>query len=161
MGLSPVSSVPLNVALISFPQPFFPQKAPLKCTLINNEAVLNSLSMYYSLCIFQCDVCLCWQHALCMEITNETLPKKYICYICANPPGQCKTTFCFLCQRSAVRGGVLELITLHQSVFLSICLNKLKHFSRIQMVLHTEICICIYLAIGFGMSIFTCLLTQG
>ncbi|ELT97191.1 hypothetical protein CAPTEDRAFT_222293 [Capitella teleta] len=37
--------------------------------------------------MIQCDVCLCWQHAVCMEITEETLPKKYVCYVCCNPPG--------------------------------------------------------------------------
>ena len=36
---------------------------------------------------FQCEVCLCWQHASCMELTEATLPKKYVCYICTNPPG--------------------------------------------------------------------------
>ncbi|XP_062603197.1 PHD finger protein 20-like protein 1 isoform X2 [Saccostrea cucullata] len=37
--------------------------------------------------MIQCDVCLCWQHAACFEITESTLPKKYICYVCENPPG--------------------------------------------------------------------------
>ncbi|XP_061177794.1 PHD finger protein 20-like protein 1 [Saccostrea echinata] len=37
--------------------------------------------------MIQCDVCLCWQHATCFDITESTLPKKYICYVCENPPG--------------------------------------------------------------------------
>ncbi|XP_011428049.3 PHD finger protein 20-like protein 1 isoform X3 [Magallana gigas] len=37
--------------------------------------------------MIQCDVCLCWQHAACFEITEDTLPKKYICFVCENPPG--------------------------------------------------------------------------
>ena len=37
--------------------------------------------------MIQCEMCLCWQHANCMELTEDTLPKKYVCYICINPPG--------------------------------------------------------------------------
>lgn len=37
--------------------------------------------------MIQCDVCLCWQHAVCFEITTETLPTKYVCFVCENPPG--------------------------------------------------------------------------
>lgn len=37
--------------------------------------------------MIQCDVCLCWQHAVCFEITTETLPSKYVCFVCENPPG--------------------------------------------------------------------------
>jgi len=36
----------------------------------------------------QCEQCLCWQHGDCIDITKETLPEKYICYICTNPPGE-------------------------------------------------------------------------
>ncbi|XP_055995394.1 PHD finger protein 20-like protein 1 isoform X3 [Ostrea edulis] len=37
--------------------------------------------------MIQCDVCLCWQHAVCFDITENTLPKKYICFVCESPPG--------------------------------------------------------------------------
>ncbi|KAK2168506.1 hypothetical protein LSH36_16g04013 [Paralvinella palmiformis] len=37
--------------------------------------------------MIQCEMCLCWQHAVCMGLMEETLPAKYICYICSNPPG--------------------------------------------------------------------------
>ena len=37
--------------------------------------------------LHQCEQCLCWQHGDCVGLTEETLPKKYICYICDNPPG--------------------------------------------------------------------------
>ncbi|XP_050409211.1 PHD finger protein 20-like protein 1 isoform X1 [Patella vulgata] len=37
--------------------------------------------------MIQCDVCLTWQHAVCFNITETTLPKKHICHVCQNPPG--------------------------------------------------------------------------
>ncbi|XP_063406855.1 PHD finger protein 20-like protein 1 isoform X2 [Mytilus trossulus] len=36
--------------------------------------------------MIQCEVCLCWQHALCFDLTEETLPRKYICFVCKDPP---------------------------------------------------------------------------
>ncbi|XP_046374646.2 PHD finger protein 20-like protein 1 isoform X2 [Haliotis rufescens] len=38
--------------------------------------------------MIQCDVCLCWQHASCFSIKYESLPSKYICFVCENPPGK-------------------------------------------------------------------------
>lgn len=38
--------------------------------------------------MIQCEQCLCWQHGDCIGIRSNLLPKKYICYICRNPPGQ-------------------------------------------------------------------------
>ena len=69
---------------------FFPDRYTLKCVLLwcirtnKKPATQYSYGPFY----LQCDVCLCWQHAVCMEITQETLPKKYVCYVCANPPGK-------------------------------------------------------------------------
>ncbi|XP_060555974.1 uncharacterized protein LOC132716672 [Ruditapes philippinarum] len=37
--------------------------------------------------MIQCEVCMCWQHAACFGITERTLPKTYICFVCENPPG--------------------------------------------------------------------------
>lgn len=37
--------------------------------------------------MIQCEVCMCWQHASCFGITDRTLPKVYVCYVCENPPG--------------------------------------------------------------------------
>ncbi|GAB1606336.1 PHD finger protein 20-like isoform X2 [Argonauta hians] len=37
--------------------------------------------------MIQCEVCMCWQHASCMNLDEATLPKKYICSICQNPRG--------------------------------------------------------------------------
>lgn len=37
--------------------------------------------------MIQCEVCMCWQHASCFGITDRTLPKTYICFVCENPPG--------------------------------------------------------------------------
>lgn len=34
----------------------------------------------------QCELCLCWQHALCHGIQRERdVPDKYVCAICTNP----------------------------------------------------------------------------
>nr|XP_033818524.1 PHD finger protein 20 [Geotrypetes seraphini] len=38
--------------------------------------------------MIQCEECLCWQHGVCMGLLEETVPEKYTCYICRNPPGQ-------------------------------------------------------------------------
>ncbi|CAK1548690.1 unnamed protein product [Leptosia nina] len=36
----------------------------------------------------QCELCLCWQHALCHNIQRESeVPEKYTCSICLNPKG--------------------------------------------------------------------------
>lgn len=37
--------------------------------------------------MIQCEVCMCWQHATCMNLDEATLPKKYICSVCRNPKG--------------------------------------------------------------------------
>ncbi|KAK3579171.1 hypothetical protein CHS0354_022708 [Potamilus streckersoni] len=37
--------------------------------------------------MIQCEVCFCWQHAACFHINETSLPKKYICSVCENPPG--------------------------------------------------------------------------
>ena len=31
---------------------------------------------------------MCWQHAGCFGITERTLPKTYVCFVCENPPGE-------------------------------------------------------------------------
>lgn len=36
--------------------------------------------------MIQCEVCLCWQHAICFDLTEQTLPRKYICFVCIDPP---------------------------------------------------------------------------
>lgn len=53
--------------------------------ICDNSSHFVELHLFY----LQCDVCLCWQHAACFDITESTLPKKYICYVCENPPGNC------------------------------------------------------------------------
>jgi len=35
---------------------------------------------------------MCWQHAACFGITERTLPKTYVCFVCENPPGKQKYT---------------------------------------------------------------------
>lgn len=36
--------------------------------------------------LFQCDVCLCWQHGDCYNIVGEDqVPDKYICSLCDHP----------------------------------------------------------------------------
>ncbi|XP_064610601.1 PHD finger protein 20-like isoform X3 [Liolophura sinensis] len=37
--------------------------------------------------MIQCEVCFCWQHAACFNITPQTLPQRYVCYVCLDPPG--------------------------------------------------------------------------
>ncbi|GBP26137.1 PHD finger protein 20 [Eumeta japonica] len=38
--------------------------------------------------MIQCELCLCWQHALCHNIQRESeVPEKYTCSICLNPRG--------------------------------------------------------------------------
>lgn len=36
----------------------------------------------------QCEDCLCWQHGVCMGLLEESVPGKYACYICRDPPGK-------------------------------------------------------------------------
>ncbi|KAG8446250.1 hypothetical protein GDO86_013916 [Hymenochirus boettgeri] len=38
--------------------------------------------------MIQCEECLCWQHGICMGLLEDSLPEKYTCYICQDPPGQ-------------------------------------------------------------------------
>ncbi|XP_013405802.1 PHD finger protein 20 isoform X2 [Lingula anatina] len=37
--------------------------------------------------MIQCECCMCWQHADCLNVTADTLPSKYVCSICQNPVG--------------------------------------------------------------------------
>eukprot|EP00794_Sanderia_malayensis_P012118 gene12118-13369_t len=37
--------------------------------------------------MIQCEQCLTWQHGDCVQLTIESVPKKYICYQCNNPKG--------------------------------------------------------------------------
>ena len=32
--------------------------------------------------MIQCEKCLCWQHGICVDITNDTLPASYVCHFC-------------------------------------------------------------------------------
>ncbi len=32
--------------------------------------------------MLKCDICLCWQHGECIDITSENAPKNYVCWIC-------------------------------------------------------------------------------
>jgi len=37
--------------------------------------------------MIQCDICLCWQHGLCLNIYDEDqVPDKHVCETCRNPP---------------------------------------------------------------------------
>ncbi|KAM5135118.1 PHD finger protein 20 [Mantella aurantiaca] len=38
--------------------------------------------------MIQCEQCLCWQHGVCMGLLEDTVPEKYTCYVCQDPPGQ-------------------------------------------------------------------------
>ncbi|KAL2091327.1 hypothetical protein ACEWY4_013590 [Coilia grayii] len=38
--------------------------------------------------MIQCEECLCWQHGTCMGLLEDSVPEKYTCYICRDPPGQ-------------------------------------------------------------------------
>lgn len=35
--------------------------------------------------MIQCDICLCWQHGLCLGIDEEQVPDKHVCQTCKNP----------------------------------------------------------------------------
>ncbi|KAG9473812.1 hypothetical protein GDO78_004230 [Eleutherodactylus coqui] len=37
--------------------------------------------------MIQCEECLCWQHGVCMGLLEDTVPEKYTCYVCQDPPG--------------------------------------------------------------------------
>ena len=37
--------------------------------------------------LFQCEQCFTWQHGDCVNLTVQTVPKNYLCYICLNPKG--------------------------------------------------------------------------
>ena len=39
-------------------------------------------------CVSQCEQCLCWQHGDCIGVSKVSLPEKYLCCFCTNPPGQ-------------------------------------------------------------------------
>ncbi|XP_028302549.1 PHD finger protein 20 isoform X2 [Gouania willdenowi] len=38
--------------------------------------------------MIQCEECLCWQHGTCMGLLEDSVPDRYTCYICREPPGQ-------------------------------------------------------------------------
>ncbi|XP_030634156.1 PHD finger protein 20 [Chanos chanos] len=38
--------------------------------------------------MIQCEECLCWQHGTCMGLLEDSIPDRYTCYICRDPPGQ-------------------------------------------------------------------------
>ncbi|XP_018424578.1 PREDICTED: PHD finger protein 20 [Nanorana parkeri] len=38
--------------------------------------------------MIQCEQCLCWQHGVCMGLLEDSVPEKYTCYVCQDPPGQ-------------------------------------------------------------------------
>ncbi|XP_007938732.1 PHD finger protein 20-like protein 1 [Orycteropus afer afer] len=38
--------------------------------------------------MIQCEECLCWQHSVCMGLLEDSIPERYICYVCRDPPGQ-------------------------------------------------------------------------
>ncbi|MBN3311387.1 PHF20 protein, partial [Atractosteus spatula] len=38
--------------------------------------------------MIQCEECFCWQHGICMGLLEDSVPEKYTCYICRDPPGQ-------------------------------------------------------------------------
>ncbi|XP_075702112.1 PHD finger protein 20 isoform X2 [Rhinoderma darwinii] len=38
--------------------------------------------------MIQCEECLCWQHGVCMGLLEDSVPEKYTCYVCQDPPGQ-------------------------------------------------------------------------
>ncbi|XP_078449719.1 PHD finger protein 20-like protein 1 isoform X4 [Lampetra planeri] len=37
---------------------------------------------------WQCEMCSCWQHSVCMGFTEENIPDRYSCHVCQDPPGQ-------------------------------------------------------------------------
>lgn len=43
--------------------------------------------MCVCVCVFQCEQCLCWQHADCVGIDEEQPPEHYLCCICQSPHG--------------------------------------------------------------------------
>jgi PHD finger protein 20 len=57
---------------------------------ICSPAVLYYCCMYLNINVmFQCDICMCWQHGICNHIeTDEEVPDKYVCHICLNPARQ-------------------------------------------------------------------------
>ena len=55
---------------------------PCTCTLLP----LNILMKIFPR--VQCEQCLCWQHGECIDIREDTLPEKYLCCFCTNPPGK-------------------------------------------------------------------------
>lgn len=72
--------------------------------------------------MIQCDTCLRWQHAACFHITKETLPSKYVCFLCHDSPGirtscECVDNYefftagrlpCFCLHRTAISSGDIE-----------------------------------------------------
>ncbi|XP_078584305.1 PHD finger protein 20-like isoform X2 [Branchiostoma floridae x Branchiostoma japonicum] len=57
---------------------------------LNQDEVVHCLCNYPEEDGFmiQCEVCMCWQHGMCVGLTEETVPKKYVCFACLNPQGQ-------------------------------------------------------------------------
>ncbi|XP_078664482.1 PHD finger protein 20-like isoform X3 [Branchiostoma floridae x Branchiostoma belcheri] len=54
---------------------------------LNQDEVVHCLCNYPEEDGFmiQCEVCMCWQHGMCVGLTEETVPKKYVCFACLNP----------------------------------------------------------------------------
>ncbi|XP_023652493.1 PHD finger protein 20-like isoform X3 [Paramormyrops kingsleyae] len=52
----------------------------------------------------QCEDCLCWQHGVCMGLLEESVPGKYACYICRDPPGQ-RQSQRYWCDRDWLSSG--------------------------------------------------------
>ncbi|KAL4629872.1 PHD finger protein 20-like protein 1 isoform X6 [Arapaima gigas] len=38
--------------------------------------------------MIQCEVCMCWQHSVCMGLLEDCIPDLYVCYVCRDPQGQ-------------------------------------------------------------------------
>ncbi|XP_041360904.1 PHD finger protein 20-like protein 1 [Gigantopelta aegis] len=55
----------------------------------DGNEVVNCVCGFYETdgLMIQCDICLCWQHAQCLNLDKDSVPTNYICFICENPPG--------------------------------------------------------------------------
>lgn len=57
-------------------------------TLTSGARVISNRDCLLIL-LFQCDLCLCWQHGMCNNIDKEAdVPEKYVCYTCLHPMRQ-------------------------------------------------------------------------
>ena len=63
--------------------------------------------------MIQCELCLCWQHAYCNNITKESeVPEKYICYICQNPFKQ-RSSMKYSHDQDWLKQGILPVGSYH------------------------------------------------